>query len=163
MSGFLAIYVCAAASALVLAGIGMFAPRRLLVRAGAVAAVAGLLASGYFAFADLLSRPKPVRLAWAEDAAEEAVVLGSALQEGKAIYLWLALPDEEEPRSYRLPWSTAKAEQLEEARRRAEEAGNSGTVMVRRPFEGESGDETPEQMFYAPAQAAPPPKPVEPG
>ena len=163
MTGFLVIYVCAAASALVLAGIGIVAPRRLLVRAGAAVAVAGLLASGYFAFADLLSRPKPVRLAWAEDAADEAVVLGSALQEGKAIYLWLALPDEEEPRAYRLPWSTAKAEQLEEAKRRAGEAGNSGTVKVRRPFVDESGEEVPDQMFYAPAQAASPPKPAEPG
>lgn len=157
------IYICAAASALVLAGIGIIAPRRLLVRIGAAFAVAGLLASGYFAFADLLSRPKPVRLAWAEDAAEEAVVLGSALQEGKAIYLWLALPEKEEPRAYRLPWSTAKAEQLEEARRRAEEPGNTGTVKVRRPFEGETSEEVPEQMFYAPAQPTPPPKPVEPG
>ena len=91
------------------------------------------------------------------------VVLGSALQEGKAIYLWLALPDEEEPRAYRLPWSTAKAEQLEEAKRRAGEAGNSGTVKVRRPFVDESGEEVPDQMFYAPAQAASPPKPAEPG
>lgn len=163
MSSLLVIYVCATASGIALAAIGILAPRRLLVRAGAAAAAAVMLASGYFALSDLLSRPKPVRLAWVESAAEEAVVLGSSLHEGKAIYLWLALPDEEEPRAYSLPWSTAKAEQLEQARRQAEDAGNAGTVKVRRPFEGQEGDEVPEAMFYAPAQAAPPPKPSEPG
>ncbi len=63
MSGFIAIYACAAVCAIALATIAVLAPRRLHVRAGAVAAASFLIGAGYFGFTDLLSRPKPVRLA----------------------------------------------------------------------------------------------------
>jgi hypothetical protein len=65
VTGLIAIYVCVIASTTVLALIGVLSPRRLSVRAGAALAAIALLASGYFGLADLMSRPKPVRLAWA--------------------------------------------------------------------------------------------------
>lgn len=161
MSGLIAIYVCGSVSAIVLAAIAVIAPRRLLVRAGAVAAAALLLASGYFSLADLLSRPKPVRLAWAERGTEEATLLGSSYEEGEAIYLWLKLPEVDEPRAYRLPWDPAQAEALEQARRKANEKGNAGVVRVRQPFGPALEELREEPMFYAPAQPAPPPKEAE--
>lgn len=159
MSGLIAIYACVAVSALALAAIAIAAPRRLAPRVGALAAAALLLGSGYFGLADLLSRPKPVRLAWAERAAQDAVVLASAYAEGKAIYLWLKLPNDDEPRAYSLPWSTAEAESLDQAKREATTNGRAGFVRVRQPFgEAGSGDQVEQLMFYAPAQPAPPPK-----
>ncbi len=159
MSGFVAIYVCAAVSAIALATIAVLAPRRLLMRVGAVVATGLLLGSGYFGFADLLSRPKPVRLAWAESATVDATLLGSSYEEGEAIYLWLQLPGEGEPRAYSLPWNPNQAESLEKARREAKSKGRAGVVRVRQPFgKPGQGDAVDHQMFYAPAQPAPPPK-----
>ncbi|MGD9539164.1 MAG: hypothetical protein AB7P52_18325 [Alphaproteobacteria bacterium] len=163
MSGLIAVYVCGAASALVLAAIAVLAPRRFLVRLGAVAAAALLLVSGYFSLADLLSRPKPVRLAWAERNIEEATLLGSSLDEGKAIYVWLKLPGQDEPRAYSLPWDMAKAEALQQASRKASGKEGTGVVRARRPFgpQSEPDDASEQPMFYAPAQPAPPPKAPE--
>lgn len=158
MSGLVAIYASAAASAIALASIAVLAPRRLFVRAGAVAAAGFLLGAGYFGFADLLSRPKPVRLAFVERKAEDATLLGSSYQEGKAIYLWLKLPGVDEPRAYSLPWDPAQAESIEQARRDATKHGRAGVVRVRQPFQRGEGDAIERPMFYAPAQPPPPPK-----
>lgn len=158
MSGIIAIYACAATSAITLAAIAVLAPRRLLVRAGAVAAASFLLGAGYLGFADLLSRPKPARLAWAEHATEEATLLGSSFDEGKAIYLWLKLPGIDEPRAYSLPWDPAQAESIEQARREAAQNGRAGVVRMRQPFGRALGDAVEVETFYAPAQPAPPPK-----
>ena len=163
MSGLIAIYVCGAAGAIVLATIAVLAPRRFMVRVAAVGAAALLLASGYFGLVDLLSRPKPVRLAWVERGTEDATLLGSSFDEGKAIYLWLKLPNVDEPRAYNLPWDPAQAEALEQARRKANEKGNTGVVRVRTPFGPPPSDDREQPMFYAPAQAAPPPKAMENG
>lgn len=89
MNGFIAVYACAAASAIALATIAVLAPRRLFVRAGAVAAATFLLGAGYFGFADLLSRPKPMRMAFVESSSEDATLVSSTYTEGEAIYLLL--------------------------------------------------------------------------
>lgn len=161
MGGLVAIYLCAAASAIALATIAVLAPRRLLVRAGALAAAVLLLASGYFGLTDLLSRPKPVRLAWLEQAPDEVEVIASTYEEGKAIYLWLQLPESTEPRAYQLPWSTAQAEALEQARQKAQRAGRGGSVRMRNPFSEAGEKDLSEQRIYSPAQPAPPPKSAE--
>ena len=108
-----------------------------------------------------LQPAQPVRLAWVERGTEEATLLGSSLEEGKAIYLWLKLPDVDEPRAYSLPWDPAQAEALEQARRKANEEGNAGVVRVRQPFSPALEALREEPMFYAPAQPAPPPKEAE--
>jgi hypothetical protein len=161
VTGLIAIYVCVIASTTVLAIIGVLSPRRLSVRACAALAAIALLASGYFGLADLMSRPKPVRLAWAEGVIQEAEVISARLEEGEAIYLWLALDDEAEPRAYKLPWNQRQAEALQMAQREAQATGQGGTVRVRRPFASDSTDEVPERMFYAPPQSPLPPKPPE--
>ena len=144
----------AAIIAAALASIAIWAPRRLLVRLLALGAAVLFLPIGYAALADLLSRPKPASLEWLRCQTAEAQVLGSSVDEGRAIYVWLRLPGEAEPRAYSLPWSRTQAEQLQQATRQAEAAG-SGVVM-RMPFERSLDDRTP--RFYAPPQPAPPPK-----
>src|SRR3546814_15454178 len=52
---------------------------------------------------ELLSRPKPLRLEWRD--AGKAEVVSAMPIEDEAIYLWLSMPDEREPRAYVLPWS----------------------------------------------------------
>ncbi len=88
----------------------------------------------------------------------DATLLGSSYEEGKAIYLWLALPGETEPRAYSLPWNAEQAESLEQARREAASKGHAGIVRVRQPFGRGGSDVVEREMFYAPARPAPPPK-----
>ena len=75
-----------------LASVAIWAPRRIWVRCWAVALSAVVFVSGYAALTDMLSRPKPMSLAWAEGQVQAADVLGSTFIEGEAIYVWLRLP-----------------------------------------------------------------------
>lgn len=137
-----------------LAAISLWTPRRLAVKATALATASLFLPLAYASLADLLSRPKPVDLEWWQAGAEEATVLGSVLQEDQGIHLWLQLPDLAEPRGYVLPWSRATAENLQAAQREAEQQG--GDVRMRLPFEPSLDQREPK--FYAPPQPALPPK-----
>ena len=134
----------------VLATIAVRAPRRLLLKAGAVAVSALFIPVAYAGLADLLSRPKPVWLDWSGDRVAEAAVLGSHIQEGVGIYLWLHMPEADAPRSYVLPWDRKLAQQLQEARRQAER--NRAGLRMRRPFETTLDDGEP--IFYAAPQPA---------
>ena len=152
MTELLALFGFLAALAAILANIALWSPRRVWVKFGALAVVAILLPSGYLGLTEMLSRPKPIALELAQTELAEAAVLGTHLEENKAIYLWLALPDVGEPRAYALPWDEQLARQLRGAQRDSEE--NGAPVRMRRPFES-SLDER-EQRFYA---APPPPAP----
>lgn len=123
-------------------------------RAVVLALVTAILALHHLALAELLSRPKPVRLAWFENRADEAEVLRGVIREGQAIYLWLRLPGVDEPRSYALPWDRGLAEQLQKALMEAEENGTG--VKMRLPFEPSWDNREPK--FYALPQPALPPK-----
>lgn len=127
-----------------LAAISIWAPRRLSVKLLAMACAAALLPLGYSAFVSLLSKPKPVEMAWFETRADEAVVLGNAMREGEGIYLYLMLPNQIEPRSYVLPWNRDMAQQLQDA---AREAGEQGELRMRQPFEPSLDPDQPK--FYA--------------
>jgi hypothetical protein len=140
--------------AALLANIGIWAPRRIAVRLSALLVSMMFIPLAYASAAALLSRPKPVSLEWVQGAAAEAIVLGSSIEEGQAIYIWLQLPDSTQPRAYALPWNRDVAEQLQEARREAERQG-TGLVM-RMPFE--RSWESREPKFYALPQPALPPK-----
>ena len=145
----LAVLVAAA-----LASIAIWAPRGLAAKSTAVACTALFMPVGYAGFSDLLSRPKPVALEWWLDQADEATVLGSQMQEGKGLYLWLQVAGEPEPRAYRLPWDQRTAQELQSA---LEEAQRNGTqAKMRLPFE--STLDRREPKFYAPPQPALPPK-----
>lgn len=137
-----------------LATISVWAPRKLLVKVGAVALTCAFMPIAYAAMADLLSKPKPASFEWWLGKAPEATVLGSSLQEDKAIYLWLQVEGVEEPRAYVLPWSRPLAEQLQQASREA--AQQQSSVRMRVPFEPTL--DTLEPRFYALPQPAMPPK-----
>lgn len=77
--------------------------------------------------------------------------------EGEGIYLWLQLSDAPEPRAYLLPWSRDLAEQLQAARREAEQ--NDTQLQMRLPFEPSLDDR--EAKFYAMPQPALPPKDLD--
>ena len=91
------LFVATALLAAVLASIAVWAPRKLAVRAGAVACFALLMPVAYAGFSDLLSRPKPVALEWWLGKAEEATVLGAQTQEPDSLFVWLQLDGAPEP------------------------------------------------------------------
>lgn len=146
------------AAVAVLAGlmtsISIWAPRRLWLKLGALGTAALFLPAVYAGFLQLLSMPKPVGLEWWHANAEEATVLGSRIEEGEGIYLWLQLKEVAEPRAYALPWSRDLAEQLQTAQREA--AAEETKVQMRLPFEESLEDREPK--FYAMPQAQAPPK-----
>jgi hypothetical protein len=88
------------------AAIAIHAPRALSLKLAALALAALLLPTAYGSMVDLLGRPKPVAMAWAEERVGEATVLAASLREGEAIYLWLQLDGAPAPRAYVRPWST---------------------------------------------------------
>jgi hypothetical protein len=137
-----------------LAGFAIAGPRRLSLRVTAVIVAALFMPIAYVSQSVLLSRPKPTRLEWVQRSAPEATVLGATFVEDKAIYVWLVLPGEDEPRAYVLPWSRPLAEQLTKARRESE--GKGEPVRMRKPFESSRDDS--EATFYAEPQKALPEK-----
>ena len=156
MTGVSQLFVIGAMLAAVLGLISIRAPRRLPVKGTALATSVLFLPLGYASLVDLLSKPKPVEMEWWASGAAEAEVLASRLVEGAGIYLWLQLPDIAEPRAYVLPWDRASAEELQEAKREADEQG--GGVQMRLPFEPSLDDH--DHQFYVRPQPAPPPKDV---
>ena len=154
MSGVLQPFVAAAALAAILGLISIWAPRRLAIKAAALAATVLFLPLAYASLVELLSKPKPVEMEWWLDHAAEAEVLAARQVENQGIYLWLQLPEIAEPRAYVLPWDRASAEQLQQALRDAERQGSG--VQMRLPFEPSLDDREPK--FYALPQPALPPK-----
>ena len=154
MSELSALFAVLGGLAFILANLAVWAPRRLRVKLGALITVAVFLPTAYFALSEMLARPKPVAAEWLRGALAEATVLGAQMQEGKAIYLWLALEGTAEPRAYALPWSEKIARQLHGARRSAEASGTR--VKMRLPFQ-DSLDRR-DQVFYAAPQPPPPEK-----
>lgn len=142
-----------------LAAIAIRAPRPLAMRGGAVALAGLLMAAGYAGYAELLGQPKPAGFEWIERNASEATVIASELREGEAIYLWLRLDGEAEPRAYALPWSEQMARQLHRARADAEQRGTG--VRIRSPFRNDMQDS--EKVFYAEPQPRLPPKMAQAG
>jgi hypothetical protein len=134
--------------------VSVWSPRRLGVKLLALGAAAIFLATIYAAYAQLLSRPKPVGLEWWLAKAADAGVLGSSIRENEGIYLWLQLDGAAEPRAYILPWSRELAEQLQATLREAEQ--RQSDVRMRLPFERSLDDREPK--FYAMPQPALPPK-----
>jgi hypothetical protein len=148
------LYGIAVLAAAALAAIAIRAPHALWLRMGAVALSGVIMATAYAGFAELLGRPKPVKLEWAADNMDEAMVLAADLREGEAIYLWLQMDYLPEPRAYVLPWSMEAVRQLHRAQGQAEQNGTA--VRMRKKLV--DGEEDVERMFYAEPQRALPPK-----
>ncbi len=154
MDSLISLFVIVVVLAAALAIVSVWAPRKSWVKAFAVATSALFIAVAYAALADLLSKPKPVRLEWAHRHVPEATVLAATAKEGDGIYLWLQFDGVAEPRSYVIPWDLRLAEQLQEAMREAEKNGNG--LRLKLPFEPSLEDRGPK--FYALPQPAFPPK-----
>jgi len=115
-----------------------------------------VLGFGYYAGTELLGRPKPARLSFAERSSATAVLAGSFYEEGQAIYLWLIFPGQAAPRAYVFAWSQQTAEALLRAQARAQQNGTQ--VRVRGPLRGG------EQLAGGAFEVAPPPaSPVKTG
>ncbi len=154
MDRLLLFFGVAVALAAVLANISIWTPRRVWIKVTALTVSALFLPAAYLSLSDLLSRPKPVAIEWAQRELPEAAVLSAKMEEDVAIYLWLAIDGLDEPRAYRLPWSQQLAQQLQDAQRSAQQQGTG--VRMRKPFETSLDDR--EQVFYAPPQQMPPEK-----
>jgi hypothetical protein len=156
MGDLLYLFGAAILVASVLTSISIWAPRRVTVRASAFGLAVLFVPISYASFASLLSKPKPVSLEWIRASTKEANVLGASIREGETIYIWLQIPDIDEPRAYALPWNREVAQQLQQARRKAEEQGTG--LGMRLPFEHSWDKQEPK--FYPLPQPALPPKDV---
>ena len=126
---------------------------RLWQRTASASLFVVLVVVVYAGSAELLGRPKPLRLEWRD--AQHAQVLGSSMRENDAIYLWLQFEGDSEPRAYRLPWSIQAAQQLQTA---TQEGEANGTGVQMTMSAGDSGLDEREPKFYAAPQAALPDK-----
>ncbi len=147
-------FVIGAALTALLCSIAIWAPRSVKLKMAALVCAALFLPVGYTALNDILSRPKPMNLETAHKDLQEVGVISALMREDEGIYLWLQLPEIEEPRSYKLPWSEEAAKQLHKAQQSAE--ANGTEVQMKKPFE--TTVDTQDPVFYAAPQAALPPK-----
>ena len=107
-------YLAAVFAAVLLATVAIWAPRRTVPRASAVILAVTLIPASYVALTEILGRPKPVAHEWWSDHVRDAVLLGTSVDEGRAIYLWVQLDGETRPRYYTLPWRRTVAERIQE-------------------------------------------------
>ena len=142
--------------------------RRALV-SGFFALILGAL---FFGYSDMLGRPKVAALEVFRTDMKDAHVLGSYIEEGQGIFLWLQFPEVAEPRYYKLPWDERTAKALQEAiEQNAKQHG--GGIAMGMPFErswdkGEpkfyplpqpklpdkAGEAPPTSIYQAPEQGA---------
>ena len=118
--------------ALILATIAIWAPRRPSVRIAALIATILFIPIGYIQLMEMLARPKPVSFEWFRKDVEQAQLLAASLDEGRAIYLWLRVDQDVEPRYYVLPWKQETAEKLEDLIDNA--LRNNATIVLKQPF-----------------------------
>jgi hypothetical protein len=78
-------------------------PTKLSMITADLFAVTLFIPLGFASLADLLSRPKLVALEWLQKSAREATVLGSTMEDGKNIFVWLQMPGGSGPQAYALP------------------------------------------------------------
>lgn len=148
------LFVIVVVASTLLAMIAVRGALSLGLRCGALALAAVLMAGGYAGFSELMSRPKPASLEWLRADALSAKVAASHLRENEAIYLWLILEGEDEPRAYRLPWDIEMARQIRAAS--ADARRRQSDVRMRLPFKNNAPGG--ERVFHAPPRPAPPPK-----
>ena len=154
MSGLIHLFALAALVAAALAGITVWAPRKVWIKAGAIAVAALFIPLAFAGLSDLLSKPKPAHMEWQYRDLAEATVIAATLREDVAIYLWLRIDGVDEPRAYVLPWDRRAAEALQDATREAEDG--DGEVRMMLPFE--TARDEREALFYALPQEMPPAK-----
>ena len=107
-------YVFAAATgiAAALASLAIWAPRPTRVRVLALVITTLFIPVIYVEMIEMLSKPKLMSFEWFERNTDKAVLLGTSLDEGNAIYVWLRLDGSFVPRSYKIPWNLKLAEKF---------------------------------------------------
>ena len=139
-----------------LALLAIWSPRKFWVKVWGTILAISLGFVGYFGFADLLSRPKPIKLELLKRETQETRVLGAKILEGQGIFLLLEIPGLAEPRYYVLPWNRDLAQELQREMGRAHREGRP--LMLKSPFDFEHSWDKREKKFYLPPQPAAPPK-----
>ena len=140
-----------------LGAVTVWSRRRAFWKSIALALVILAVPLGYFAYVDLLAKPKPMRLEFRD--LGETEVISAVLKEGEAIYLWLNV--EGEPRYYEMAWSEGVALELQTAMREARRTGTGVGMRLQELVEGDfegSAEQRPAQKFYALPYPAPPEK-----
>jgi len=132
MNLLLLFFVAAIAVAALLATLAIWAPRRPLVRFIALAVTVLFIPIAYLQFTEMLARPKPIAFEWFRRNVEQAQLLGASLDEGRAIYLWLRVDQDVEPRFYVMPWRQEVAEKLEDMIDNS--LRNNSTIVLKKPF-----------------------------
>jgi len=127
-------YVFAGATgiAAALAGLAIWAPRPTRIRIIALVIATLFIPVVYLQSIEMLSKPKPMSFEWYQRNEAKAALLSISLDEGKAIYLWLQLPDSVAPRNYEIPWNLKLAEKLEDAVDDA--VRRNSTIILENPF-----------------------------
>jgi len=132
MSLLLLFFVATIAVAAMLATVAIWAPRRPVIRFAALAVTVLFIPIGYLQLTEMLARPKPIAFEWFRRHVEQAQLLGASLDEGRAIYLWLRIDQDVEPRYYVMPWRQETAEKLEDMIDNA--LRNNSTIILKKPF-----------------------------
>ncbi len=132
------VFAGATGIAAALASLAIWAPRPARVRVAAVVITTLFIPIIYVELIEMLSKPKPMSFEWfVRDT--DAVLLGTSLDEGNAIYLWLRLAGSVEPRYYKVPWNLKLAEKLEDAVDDA--VRENSTIVLKNPFYRKSLDD----------------------
>lgn len=150
------LFITALFLAALLTAIAIWAPRIARVRAAALAIAALLIPVGYLQAIELLSRPKPIRYEWFRRDIDLAQLLGVSFDEGRAIYLWLRVEHEIEPRYYVLPWRQETAQKLEDIIDNA--IRHNTTVILKNPFIKKNLEELGDLNAHIVPPKRPPPK-----
>ena len=126
------VFAAAMGIAAALASIAILAPRPARVRILAVTMTLLFIPVAYVELAEFLSKTKLMSFEWYYRTTDTAILLGTTLDEGKAIYLWLRLDGSLEPRNYKILWNLRLAEKLEEAYE--DTVNRNSTIVLRKPF-----------------------------
>jgi hypothetical protein len=117
-----------------------------------------LIGALFFGYSDMLGRPKAAQIEVFRGGMKDAQVIGSYAREGDGIFLWLLLPNNSEPRYYKLPWSEKMAAALQDAIDQNSRQHGGGVVM-NLPFDHSLDSRKPK--FYPLPQPKLPDKPFE--
>ncbi|NKB76211.1 MAG: hypothetical protein GKR96_03990 [Gammaproteobacteria bacterium] len=129
----------------ILATIAVWSRKNLKVRTLAVLALAAMVLLNYGALVNLLGRPQPINNLGSASLDKDAIVLAVSMAEGESIYLWLRLPDEHQPRYYRMNWNHEDAVTLKRAMDRS--TRESSALMMNYDYET-SLEIGKEPLFY---------------
>ncbi|NKB61319.1 MAG: hypothetical protein GKR95_03980 [Gammaproteobacteria bacterium] len=128
-----------------LATIAVWSRKSLGVRMLAIVALAGMILLNYSALVNLLGRPQPIDSLGSSSIDKDAIVLAASMAEGESIYLWLRLPNEYQPRYYRMDWNYEDAVALKKAMDRS--TREESTLMMNHDYET-SLEIGKEPLFY---------------